>query len=485
MTRAGLVIEIDRSRRRAIAEQIAGSIRDAIADGRLAVGARLPSWVDLAAQLGVARGTVRRAYEILSDEQRIVAAGASGTLVAPPVATERPAGAAAPRAGADPAPDPMPGMTPAYEAPSFPFQNGVPAQEAYPVKVWARLLGRAARARAVESTVQPDPRGDPGLRAQIAAHLAVARGIDCAPDQVVVTTGFRSGLTLAIAARRGIGSDRGGEPGAEAWVEDPGFPVIRRSLEWQGMRPVAAPVDADGLDVAAAEARSPGATLAVVSACQHSPLGMALSPARRRALLDWAARSGAWIIEDDFLAELQLDGRAVPALAAEDARGSVIHLGTFAKTLGQMIGLGFVVSPPGIARRVAEVAAHILPAPCPIAQRGLMHFLEEGHYLRHLRRTRTLYAERRGRLLKALAEAGIEASPSGPAALVWLRDDADDAGMQADAWARGIAPGPLSGWFVDPALRRPGTLICATNFDARAEAVALPRLLEVLRPRLP
>ncbi|WP_339948324.1 PLP-dependent aminotransferase family protein [uncultured Albimonas sp.] len=475
-TGPGLVIEIDRSRRRAIAEQIAGSIRDAIVDGRLAEGARLPSWVDLAAQLGVARGTVRRAYEILADEQRVVASGASGTLVARPIADERPPGAQ-PRPGGRPLPDPMPGMTPAYEAPSLPFQNGVPAQEAYPVKVWARLLGRAARARAVESTVQPDPRGDPGLRAQIAAHLAVARGIDCAPDQVVMTSGFRSGLTLAIAAR--------GRPGAEAWVEDPGFPVIRRSLEWQGMRPVAAPVDAQGLDVAAAEARAPGAALAVVSACQHAPLGMALSPARRRALLDWAARSGAWIVEDDFLAELQLDGRAVPALAAEDDRGSVIHLGTFAKTLGQMIGLGFVVSPPAIAGRVAEVAAHVLPAPCPIAQRGLMHFLEEGHYLRHLRRTRTLYAERRGRLLAALAEAGIEAAPSGPAALVWLRADADDAAMQEAGWARGIAPGPLSGWFVDPALRRPGALICATNFDARAEAAALPRLLEVLRPHLP
>ncbi|MEC9434840.1 MAG: PLP-dependent aminotransferase family protein [Pseudomonadota bacterium] len=481
MTRAGLVIEIDRSRRRTIAEQIAASIREAIADGRLVEGARLPSWVDLAAQLGVSRGTVRRAYEILADAQLVVAAGASGTLVAPPVADAPPAGRGAPRHPPDPYPDPMPGMTPAYEAPSFPFQNGVPAQEAYPVKVWARLLGRAARSRAVESTVQPDPRGDPRLRARIAAHLAVARGIDCAPDQVVVTTGFRAGLTLAIAARR----DFGGASSDRAWVEDPGFPVIRRSLRWQGMRPVAAPVDAEGLDVAAAEARAPDAALAVVSACQHAPLGMALSPPRRAALLDWAARSGAWIVEDDFLAELQLDGRVAPALAAEDPRGSVIHLGTFAKTLGQMIGLGFVVSPPGIAERVAEVAAHILPAPCPIAQRGLTHFLEEGHYLRHLRRTRTLYAERRSRLIRALADAGIEAAPSGPAALVWLREDADDAEMQAEAWARGIAPGPLSGWFVDPALRRPGTLICATNFDARAEAAALPRLLEVLRPRLP
>ncbi|SFH64048.1 PLP-dependent aminotransferase family protein [Albimonas pacifica] len=473
MTRPGLVFDIDRSRRRAIADQIAGSIRAAIGDGRLPDGARLPSWVDLAAQLGVARGTVRRAYEILADEQLVIASGASGTLVAPSRAAERPA---ASRPAVEALPDPMPGMTPAYEAPSLPFQNGVPAQEAYPVKVWARLLGRAARARSFESTVQPDPRGDPGLRAQIAAHLAVARGIACAPDQVVVTTGFRAGLTLAIAARA--------RPGAEALVEDPGFPVIRRSLEWQGLRPVASPVDAEGLDVARAVARAPEAALAVVSACQHAPLGSALSPARRRALLDWADRTGAWIIEDDFLAELQLDGRATPALAAEDARGSVIHLGTFAKTLGQMIGLGFVVSPLSIAPRMAEVAAHILPAPCPVAQRGLMHFLEEGHYLRHLRRTKALYAERRGRLLAALAGAGIEAAPSGPAALVWLRADVDDRAFQQEAWSRGIAPGPVSSWFVDPALRRPGTLICATNFDARAEAVALPRLLDLLARHL-
>jgi GntR family transcriptional regulator/MocR family aminotransferase len=173
----------------------------------------------------------------------------------------------------------------------------------------------------------PDPRGDPELRKEVAAYLGLARGLRCNPSQVFVTGGFSGALGLAI---RGLQLGRMG-----AWIEDPGFPLTRTALGLAGMAVTAVPVDAEGLNVSAGVQTAAGAKLAVVTPGQQAPLGMTMSLPRRLALLAWARRSDAWIIEDDYLSELQLKGRAAPALASLDHGGRVLHIGSFRKRSAQ------------------------------------------------------------------------------------------------------------------------------------------------------
>src|SRR3712207_1369769 len=186
-----LSIGIDRVGKTPLTDQIYRGIRDAIDDGRIGAGARLPSWRDLAAQLGVARGTVRVAYERLVDEQLAVGLGAAGTRVAerPPAFSKR---------GWLPEAPPLPELFHDFGAAPLSFQMGVPSQDAFPFMAWSRLLTREARRAAAAAVGYPDPRGDPELRKEIAAYLAIARSIQCTPSQILVTAGFSGALGLAI-----------------------------------------------------------------------------------------------------------------------------------------------------------------------------------------------------------------------------------------------------------------------------------------------
>src|SRR6201990_1742321 len=207
---------LDRSAKTSLSEQIRKGIGAAIENGVLGPGARLPSWQDLAAQLGVARGTVRSAYEKLSSAQLIVASRAAGTHVAdrPSLAVRQ-----------EEAPDPGSFMEMYQELTAGPsiFQMGVPAHDTFPAKLFARIRTRALRAEMSAPPLYPDARGEPELRREIAAYLALARRIECAPSQIIITGGFSSGLGLAL---RVLGLE-----GRKAWVENPGFPFTRRGLE--------------------------------------------------------------------------------------------------------------------------------------------------------------------------------------------------------------------------------------------------------------
>lgn len=150
-------------------------------------------------------------------------------------------------------------------------------------------------------------------------------------------------------------------------------------------------VDREGLDVELGHTIAPAAALALVTPGQQAPTGVSLSPERRRALIDWARQNNSWIIEDDYLAELHLDGQASPALAAGDGADRVIHIGTFSKTLAPMIGLGFVVAPQALVKRLTETAWWLATPPNNAVQIALTHFMREGHYFRHLRRTPNLH----------------------------------------------------------------------------------------------
>ncbi|OZI61129.1 MocR-like pyridoxine biosynthesis transcription factor PdxR [Bordetella genomosp. 11] len=442
-------IAIDRQARMPLAGQIHHAIGQAIRDGRLAPGARLPSWRDLASQLGVARGTVRAAYERLIDEQLLVPAGAAGTFVSRhgiPAPPPPPPGDTAP----------VPDLIQRFSARPLTFQMGVPGQDTFPVAVWSRLFAQAAREMASGPMGYPDPRGEARLREQIAAYLALTRGVSCSPAQVLITAGYSGALNLVIRAL--------GLEGRTAWMEDPGFPLTRRALTLAGMRLAHVPVDAQGLDVEAGLRSAPDAALAVVTPGQQAPLGVTMAPARRRALLDWAARQGAWVVEDDFLSELQLRGRAAPALAALDGAGRVLHIGTFSKTLSPVLRLGFIVVPTEKARHFTEVAACLAPAPASAPQLALAEFIGQGHYLRHLRRMKRLYAARRDALSACLARLPLDATAAmaGLAVRLALPDGTDDMEIARRALDHGLAPGALSNWYVSLP-PRPGLMLAVSN----------------------
>lgn len=441
-------LALDRAGATTLVDQIAHHIEAAIAEGALSSGGRLPSWRDLAAQLGVARGTVKAAYERLADRGLLVTAGSAGTRVADGL----------PAVAAPAIPD-MDSLLPQEfrhrSDRALVFQMGVPAHDAFPATLWARLHRQAVQSTSMR-TGHPDPRGLPELRAALATHVAIARGLECSPDQIIVTAGFRGGLSIALSAV--------GAAGRQAWVEDPGYPVTRRALEVSGVHSVAVPVDKEGLIVERGEEIAPNAALAVITPGQQAPSGVTLAPRRRRELLQWARRSGSWIVEDDYLAELHLSGRSAPALASEHGADHVIYVGSFSKTIGPMTGIGFLVAPLPLARRLIEAATWLGASPNAAAQLAVATFLQEGHYLRHLRRMRRLYAHRRRCLLDTLVGLRVRAAvPAGLSVLLPLPNGFDDEALALEAAAAGFGPAPLSPWFSASSQPRSGLLLGVAN----------------------
>lgn len=274
-------LKLDRVGGTTLVDQIARHVEAAILEGALPPGGRLPSWRDLAAQLGVSRGTVKSAYEKLTDRGYLIAETSTGTRVADPLPRVSMRGGHMASDDADPPPD---AFRPDPRRPLLPFQMGVPAQDAFPATLWARLHRRAVQVTA-SRTGYCDACGLPELRSALASHVAMARGVECSPEQVIVTTGSRAGLAIVLRAIDAIGK--------QAWVEDPGYPVARLALELVGASSVAVPVDDEGIDVDRGCALAPDAAMAIVTPGQQAPTGVTLTERRRRSLIDWAATTGA------------------------------------------------------------------------------------------------------------------------------------------------------------------------------------------------
>lgn len=463
-----LDLNLDRSAKASLSEQIGRGLSKAIEGGVLEPGTRLPSWQDLAAQLGVARGTVRTAYEKLAAAQLIEASRATGTRVA-----QRP------RAATRNEPPPDAGsfletyreMT---QGPAF-FQMGVPAPETFPATLFARLHAHAVRAEASAPPLYPDPRGELELRREIAGYLAVARSINCLPSQVIITGGFGAGLGLTLGVL-GLG-------GQAVWVENPGFLWSRKGLELARLSLAPIPVDEDGINIEHGLRHHAGARLVLVTPGQQAPLGGTLTLARRLRLLEWAAANRVWVIEDDYLSELQLAGRAAPALASLDRDGRVIHIGSFSKTISPTLRLGFVVAPVELVSRFADVAACLAPPPGPAVQLATAEFMHEGHYLRHLRRTKRAYAAKRQAVLDCLhAAVGADrvAAP-GLAVLLRLPEGTPDVAIAREALTFGMFPAPLSPWYVSSDDAESGLLLGVATAPTRNLARSCDRLLDLVR----
>ena len=444
--------------------QIATRLRVAITTGALGAGARLPSTRTLSAQLGVARGTVDAAYDLLAGEGAIEPRGAAGTVISAQV--EGPT-----RTPVRHAPG-VARLPQALSGTPLPFQRGLPALDAFPRKLWATLTARAARALSETDLGYPDPCGLPALREEIVAYLGLARGIVCGPHQVVVTNGYQGALTLVRQVLL--------RPGDAVWVEDPGHPQAIQALRAGGANLVPVPVDAEGMRVAAGLSTAPRARLAVVTPTHQSPLGVSLSLLRRLALLAWAEEARAWVLEDDYDAEFRYTGPIPPSLKSLDRGDRVLFAGSFSKTLFPGLRLGYLVVPEVLLEAAARAARLITRGPPPLEQAVTAAFLAAGHFARHVKRMRGLYLRRRAALAEALAPRfPVELAAGGMHLLIRLPLGIDDGKAARRAMAVGLAPTALSSLSIAHGAER-GLLLGFTNVREEAARVLVARLAAVI-----
>lgn len=464
-----LTIEIDRHKPLPIYLQICERFRTAIAAGHLRPGDRVPALRGLAMQLNTARGTVELAYTTLVDEGYLQMRGAAGTFVSPslPVAvTHRAAGLGRPdlrdrqaseEAGAsitlDSSRDNQPtsrqrAIAVAMSGEPRPLQPGLPALDAFPRKIWNRLVSRRARSGERAMLAYPDPVGYRPLREHVATYLGLSRGVTCLPEQVFVTGGYRATLELVL---RSLASSND-----RMWFEDPGYLLARSFLNETGVQLVPVPIDEEGIDVDRGIERDAQARFALVTPSHQSPLGYTLSLARRMALLEWANKASRWIIEDDYDSEFRYVGRPLPALKSLDQHDRVVYSGTFSKVMFPGLRLAYVVMPERAVERVARVACSMNAGSPALLQAALADFIEQGHFARHVKRMRALYGERRMLIVHALEQAFgqrmiVDLPAGGIQFAVRFADDAagavDDVAVAARARQAGLATLPLSIWY--------------------------------------
>ncbi len=369
--------------------QLYDRIVQSILDGRLQPGDRLPSARAYASEAGVARGTVDAAYGMLAGNGFIETRPRIGTIVAhrPPAGSgDAPASqnhAASARPARSWRPDTL-----------LPLSPGIPALDLFPRTIWAQAIGRAARATGSTDMIYPDAAGLAQLRNAIATHLGVSRGIVCAPEQVVVTGGFQSGLSLVM---RELAA-----PGQSVWLEDPGYPVARAAVHRAALEPIMVAVDQEGLSVDAGRSLDPRAALCIVTPAHQYPLGISMSLARRQALLAWANERGAWVIEDDFDGEFRSDGRSLPSLKSIDDGERVLYSGTFSKSLFPGLRLGYIVAPTPIADRLRRALRLSGGGRSIVDQAAVADLLASGQFARHVQRMRLAYAARREAMTRAI-----------------------------------------------------------------------------------
>ena len=389
-----IAIDLPERGKRELTQSLHRQLQAAIVDGRLHPGLRLPASRVLAADLGVSRNTVIAAYDLLLSQGYLTGRQGSGTFVAEALtarARKKTAGDHADRRLAPFWRHAAPSLR-LPELRRYDFRVGSPDVSKFPFDVWRRLTARTLRSLSRTPADYREPGGHPELRQAIAAHISFARGVACSAGDVIVTTGAQQAFDLLARVLVTPGH-------TTVAVEDPGYPPIRGAFAAAGAKLIGIPVDDEGLVVD----RLPAAQVVLATPSHQSPLGVAMSMRRRTALLDFAGRTGAVVIEDDYDGEFRYVGKPLDALQTLDRSESVFYIGTFSKSLFPGLRIGFVVA-PAWAQRALTAAKHLTDWHGPLAaQETLASFIAEGHLARHVRRMRRLYGERRQVLLDAIA----------------------------------------------------------------------------------
>ena len=388
--------------------QIYEALKAGIREGKYRPGTRLPSTRALCADLGVSRNTVMSAYEQLLAEGYAISRERATTVVADVVAPRRSHAPGAQEASAPPRLSSWaqrltrePWMPPAGSYTHRPgvridFRYGLPALDEFPREIWRRLLAAHARRPARDSLGYAPPAGHAPLREALAQYLNRSRGLHCDAEQIVIVNGAQQAIDLATRVLL--------DPGDAAVVEEPHYTGATVPIEAIGARLIHVATDAQGLDPSQLPPSSSRARLAYVTPCHQFPSGVIMPLERRLALLDWAARTDAWIVEDDYVSEFRYEGSPLEALQALDRHGRVIYIGTFAKTLFPALRLAYLVLPRALVRPfvAAKWVADRFSTPLP--QAALAQFIASGQFERYLRRAGLRNAARRRTLIEALRQ---------------------------------------------------------------------------------
>lgn len=415
-----LLLEFDQHGDAPMYEQLEHTLREAIRQGRLQAGARLPSSRGLAAELGISRGVVTSAYGQLAAEGYLETRQGAPVRVAPGMRAHPPR-------------PPSPSLVLKF---AYDFSPGLPDLVGFPRDRWLRSLRRAWRESALDAVGYGDPRGVPELREALADYLARVRSAAPDPEHLVVVTGFRQGLSLTCRWLRANGIE-------EVALEEPGWHAQRLIAEEAGLEVTPIPVDAEGIDVAALKSTS--AEAVVVTPAHQFPTGAVLSARRRAELIEWAERGDRLIIEDDYDAELCRERVGSLQGLAPDR---VLYIGSASKRLTPGMRLGWLLPPSWLSWALISAKA-IEDAGSEITgQLALADFIARGELERHLRRMRLRYAERRGTLLRALARALPGWRPSAAAdglhVVVFLPEAVDEPGLITAAARHGVGVEGLS-----------------------------------------
>lgn len=467
------IAHLDRRDGVPLGRQIYDRVRTAIDSGVLAPGARVASARSLASELGVARGTVEAAYQRLAGEGYLLARGPAGTIVSPnlPIPPNPPA-TRSERRGDSRAPSvdaPMPKQAGAslVSLPPMPLQMGIPALDVFPRKVWARLAARRVRTTLPADLGYGDVRGERALRQAIAAYLHVSRGVACTADQIFVTAGYSASLALAAGALL--------RQGDTVWIEDPCYPPTRAVLRAASLTAQPVPVDEEGLIVSAGRELASHARMAVVTPSHQAPLCVSMSVSRRLALLEWASKSQAWILEDDYDGEFHYAGPALPALKSLDSNDRVLYAGSFSKVLFPALSLGYLAVPKAAVATFDE-AVRAAPGRSPRLTQGIVaDFLAQGHFARHLKKMRLLYARRRTWLVDALraefgARVDIDQTRGGINVIMRVRARVGDVTLARRAQQAGLNCQPLSERYANARRQDRAVLMGLTNVASAEQA---------------
>ena len=478
------VIAVDRKVNRPLHRQIYDGFRKAILERQLRPLQQIPSTRALASDLGISRIPILEAYSQLLAEGFLESRVGAGTFVSAhlPVQLVR---SGAPRAKEQSA-RPVSRTAQALQIKLAPWSYGrgafaiaEVAVEQFPTDTWTRLLARHSRSVTTQSMHFSDPRGAPGLRKAIADYLRTARAANCAEDQVIIVSGSQEALD--ISARVLL------DQGSSVWLEEPGYNLARHALTLSGCNLIPVPVDREGLDVAAGIKLCPTARVAYVTPSHQFPLGVTMSASRRIQLLNWAQNNGSWIIEDDYDSEYRYGGTPIASLQGLDANARVIYVGTFSKTLFPSLRIGYLVVPADLLDRFVAMRVAMSIYPPHLSQAVLTDFINQGHFSRHIRRTRLLYAERRARLRECLAaEFGSDLvmldGESGMHQAVMLPDHVNDVVLARRAAERGLWLWPLSPYY----LGRPskGFLLGYGGVEESEMAAAVRKMSQIVRASL-
>jgi GntR family transcriptional regulator/MocR family aminotransferase len=400
------VIQVQKQAAISLYRQVYEGYRKAIMDARLRAGQRIPSTRVLALELGISRMPVLNAYAQLLAEGYFESRVGSGTIVSrsmPERMGKTEPAAARARSPIQERRRVSKRCLSLWNAQGFyrsrgpgPFNVSQIGPDCFPLPLWNRLVTRQARNHRTKLLDYGDPMGLKELRESIAEYLRTAHGVRCDAGQILIVSGSQQGLEIATRVLL--------DPGDRVWMEDPGYRFARSVFACSGCIVVPVRVDAEGLNVAAGAKKCSDARAVLVTPSHQYPLGVTMSASRRLQLLDWAESNGSWIIEDDYDSEYRYEAMPVTSLQGLDRNSRVVYIGSFSKVLFPSLRLGYVVVPEDLVERflAARFALDITPA--TFQQAVLVDFIGEGHFARHIRRMRSVYAERRDALVENLRE---------------------------------------------------------------------------------